>query len=613
MSDNPQSTTNNEGHPRRRSHLFNLSSGTGAKGDAFARVESVESISRKGINTLLHPMTILFPESKVTAILGPSGSGKTTLLNFLTGTVASNMKAKGIVNMTGQIGFVPQDDHLHGFYTCREYMMHYLRLTGMECSSEAEDLAMDLLSGLGLENHVDTVVGDVFRKGLSGGQKRRLSVALEALSRPETLFLDEPTSGLDSESAYHLIKFLVDYANVPGRRVILTIHQPNSFIWEMMENVVLLSEGKLMYQGPRVDMELFFASTGHPCRPHYNPADFYVSMVNSEFQMQSMDANRWEVAFQEWQKRMKPKETSELVDFNSSFVISGDEIDLAFLEQSSRGNIAQVALALTKRNMLNLWKNPGTFGTRVFMYVMLSLCIGAMFWDLGSNKTDSGITARVSLIFYCVAFFVFMSIAVVPFSMMERGIVEKEVRNGYYHPAVYLVSQAVASVFGTFLLALITSAITVSMTGLRDFGWYFLNMFLALNCAESIAYLISFIAPHYIVGIAVVAGLYGLFMIFQGFMLVPSDFPSWLAWTNDVSFHTYTWRTFMYKEFEGDITFDSIAYPTGMDVLEFYEIDNVNPTNDMLVLVLYAAIINILCMILLHVKHVMHRRRQVHS
>jgi len=135
-------------------------------------------------------MTILFPESKVTAILGPSGSGKTTLLNFLTGTVASNMKAKGIVNMTGQIGFVPQDDHLHGFYTCREYMMHYLRLTGMERSSEAEDLAMDLLSGLGLENHVDTVVGDVFRKGLSGGQKRRLSVALEALSRPETLFLD---------------------------------------------------------------------------------------------------------------------------------------------------------------------------------------------------------------------------------------------------------------------------------------------------------------------------------------------------------------------------------------------------------------------------------------
>lgn len=367
-----------------------------------------------------------------------------------------------------------------------------------------------------------------------------------------------------------------------------------------------------MYQGPRVDMEPFFASTGYPCRQNCNPADFYVSMVHSEFQMQSMSANEWEVAFQEWQKRAKPKESSELMDFNASFEVEGDEINLASLEKSSRGNSIDVTLALTKRNMLNLWKNPGTFGTRVFMYAMLSLCIGAMFWDLGSNKTDSGITARVSLIFYCVAFFVFMSIAVVPFSMMERGIVEKEVRNSYYHPAIYLVSQAVASVFGTFMLALLCSGITVSMTGLREFGWFFMNMFLALNCAESIAYLISFIVPHYIVGIAVVAGLYGLFMIFQGFMLVPSDFPGWLAWTNDVSFHTYTWRTFMYKEFGGDITFDSVAYPTGMDVLAFYEIDHVNPSNDMLVLILYAAIINIICMILLHVKHVMHKRRQVH-
>lgn len=425
-------------------------------------------------------------------------------------------------------------------------------------------------------------------------------------------YIIEPTSGLDSESAFQLIKFLVKYAKVPGRRVILTIHQPNSFIWEMLENIVLLSEGKLIYQGPRVDMEAFFTSTGNPCKPNYNPADFYVSMVNSEFQMHKMTVHDWEVAFQNWQKTVKPRETMELLEISSS---TFDDVEVAFAnpEKSSRGKISQVALSLTKRNLLNLWKNPGTFGTRVFMYVMLSLCIGAMFWDLGSNKTDSGITARVSLIFYCVAFFVFMSIAVVPFSMMERGIVEKEVRNGYYHPALYLISQAVASVFGTFVLALLTSAITVSMTGLREPLWYFLNMFLALNCAESIALLISFIVPHYIVGIAVVAGFYGLFMLFQGFMLVPSDFPDWLAWTNDVSFHTYTWRTFMYKEFAGDnVTFDSSSFPTGMDVLAFYEIDDVNPKKDMLVLVLYATIINAISMILLHVKHVLHRGRQVH-
>jgi ABC-type nitrate/sulfonate/bicarbonate transport system ATPase subunit len=165
----------------------------GTRGNAFARVESVQvvsSTSRKPNRVLLHPMTVLFPESKVTAIMGPSGSGKSTLLHFLTGSIQGNLKAKGEVNLEGQMGFVPQHDHLHGFYTCRTYMEHYTRLAGMKVNHENTQFAKELLAGLGMENHADTIVGDMFRKGLSGGQKRRLSVALESLSRPETLFLD---------------------------------------------------------------------------------------------------------------------------------------------------------------------------------------------------------------------------------------------------------------------------------------------------------------------------------------------------------------------------------------------------------------------------------------
>jgi ABC-type multidrug transport system, ATPase component len=165
----------------------------GTKGNAFAHVESVQVLSStrsKSSRVLLHPMTVLFPESKVTAIMGPSGSGKSTLLNFLTGSIQGNLKAKGEVNLAGQMGFVPQHDHLHGFYTCRTYMEHYTRLAGMKINDENTNFAKELLAGLGMDNHAGTIVGDMFRKGLSGGQKRRLSVALEALSRPETLFLD---------------------------------------------------------------------------------------------------------------------------------------------------------------------------------------------------------------------------------------------------------------------------------------------------------------------------------------------------------------------------------------------------------------------------------------
>lgn len=145
-------------------------------------------------------------------------------------------------------------------------------------------------------------MGDIFRRGLSGGQKRRLSIGLEALSNPKNLFLDEPTSGLDSESALAVLKFLKSYASGPGRRVILTIHQPSSFIWALIDRVVLLSKGNLVYQGARGKMENFFAYAGSPTPPHYNPSDHYLAVVNTEFSMCAKDPDEWHSFFLEWRQ-----------------------------------------------------------------------------------------------------------------------------------------------------------------------------------------------------------------------------------------------------------------------------------------------------------------------
>ena len=171
---------------------------------------------------LLNPMTLEFPEGCVTAILGPSGSGKSTLLNFITGSNAGNVVATGEVNIQGQNAFVPQDDRLHGFYTVTSYLKHYARLSGQTVSEHTDEKIEKLLSSLGLSNQKDTLVGDIFFRGLSGGQKRRLSVGLETFSCPKNLFLDEPTSGLDSESALWLLKYLKRYVQeASGRRVSL--------------------------------------------------------------------------------------------------------------------------------------------------------------------------------------------------------------------------------------------------------------------------------------------------------------------------------------------------------------------------------------------------------
>jgi ABC-type multidrug transport system ATPase subunit len=242
-------------------------------------------------------MRVEFPAGSLTAILGPSGSGKTTLLDFVTGNMSGGVKAKGEVSFDGTLAYVPQQDHLHGFYTPQSYMEHYARLSGQTVDEYTKANIDNMLGALGLSDCKDVRIGDIFLKGLSGGQKRRLSVALEANSSPKMFVLDEPTSGLDSESAYQLIKFLQTYSRGIGRRrVIITIHQPSSFLWELIDNVVLLSKGKLIYQGPRSGIESFFASNGHPTPPNYNPADHYVTVANDSFQsnkMETMSVEEW--------------------------------------------------------------------------------------------------------------------------------------------------------------------------------------------------------------------------------------------------------------------------------------------------------------------------------
>lgn len=572
----------------------------------------VANMNSKKEKNILNSMFVEFPEGQVTAILGPSGSGKTTLLDFITGSISGGAVATGMVNLPGKPAYVPQGDHLHGFYTCETYLSHYARLAGLDPNSEeVKSHIRDLLQSLGLTLQQTTRVGDIFLRGLSGGQKRRLSVALEALTSPSILFLDEPTSGLDSNSAMHLMKFLKQYClDVPGRRVILTIHQPSSLLWDQIDHIVLLSQGKLMYQGPRVDMERFFESHGAPTPPDYNPIDHYVDLVNADFVAMEKDGGDGKVTPDQWASFFSEWHSSSNNNSNSTSKDTKQFNENETNETINRGNCFTAIVELTRRYFKNLFLNPGILGTRLAMYIMLSILIGALFWDLGSLTTFTSIQSRVALLFYCVAFFIFMSVAVLPFTVMERDIVEKEVRNGYYHPLAYQTAQAIASIPGAALLALVTTLIITSMTGLREPMFYFLNMFLSLVCAEALAQLVSHIVPHFIIGIGLVAGLYGLFMLLQGFMLVPSEFPNWLSWSYHCAFHTYSWRSFMVSEFRDEVYPDAEmqGLGSGNDILELYEIDDVNRSNDMVSLVVYALIIHLFSFVVLQLRYMSSRK-----
>ncbi len=533
------------------------------------------------------------------------------------------------------MGFVPHEDHLHGFYTCRWYMTHYTCLVGLEDNFSNAKLCMDLLLELGMASHADTRVGDEFYSGLNRGQKRRLSVALEALSNPETLFCDEPTTGLDSESAFQIMRFLQSYASAPGRRVVVTLHEPSSFLWQYIDNVVLLSEGKLVYQGPRTEMGSFFALNDCPCPPRYNPADHYVASVSSGFQLNDKSADDWANAYHEWEKTGGiSSDIQHAVASTQNFPpspSSGKTLLLGSKDRlnsivttirpkpSSRANIARAMVELIRRYAWSMWMNPGLIGLRAVLYSASSLLLGILFWDLEGRDTYTSAQSRTSLFFYIVAFHIFLSLVSVPFAFYEKGRVEKEVRNGYYHPSAFHLVQLLISIAGVGFLALISTVIIIAMMTLQSPFVFFFNLLLTLLCAEGLNQLVTYLLPNFIIATGLLSGVYAIFALLQGFMIVPSEFPSWLAWSHYIAFHTYSWQSFMAAEFgdeyggQSDRLFstDGEFGMTGKDILEQYEIDHVRPTTNMIILGSYALAINLISLAILHIKHVSHKSHQV--
>lgn len=259
------------------------------------KVRITEKNTKTEERVILKGVSGMVKAGEMLAMLGPSGSGKTTLLSALGGRLrGGHNKLQGTVTynnepfsnpMKRRTGFVTQDDVLFPHLTVTETLVFtaLLRLPNTFTKQEKVLHAEAVISQLGLSKCKDSVVGGTLLvRGISGGERKRVSIGQEMLINPSLLFLDEPTSGLDSTTAHRIVSTLWELANA-GRTVVMTIHQPSSRLYYMFYKVLLLSEGCTLFFGKGCEAMQYFSSIGYAPTLGMNPSDFLLDLANGTF------------------------------------------------------------------------------------------------------------------------------------------------------------------------------------------------------------------------------------------------------------------------------------------------------------------------------------------
>ncbi|XLT53214.1 hypothetical protein HN873_045818 [Arachis hypogaea] len=529
---------------------------------------------------------------------GLTGYAKPGQLLAIMGRLSSNTRQTGEILINGHkqslaygtTAYVTQDDSLITSLTVREavYYSAQLQLPDSMSKAEKKERAEFTIREMGLQDAINTRIGGWGCKGISGGQKRRVSICIEILTRPRLLFLDEPTSGLDSAASYYVMKRIksLDHKDGIQRTIIASIHQPSAEVFQFFDNLCLLSAGKTVYFGPASDAIQFFASNGFPCPALQNPSDHMLKTINKDFDQEN------ELGPDDGGNGIIP--TEEVIrilvnSYNSSEMNQQVQAEVAMLSEtesicqdkkrSHAGFISQ-CIVLSKRSFINMFRDLGYYWIRLVAYMGMAICLGTVFYDI--RTTNNSIKDRGSFLTFVSTFMTFMSIGGFPSFVEDMKVFERERLNGHYGVCAFVIGNTFSGIPFVLLVSLIPGIIAYYLAGLQhgyEHVLYFLSVLLScVMLVESLMMIIAAIVPNYLLGIMTGSAIQGLMILLAGFFKLPSDIPRplWKYPLHYIAFHRYAFQGLFKNEFQGlKFGTKNNNVITGEEILrDTFEVDN---------------------------------------
>ncbi|KAI1101712.1 hypothetical protein F4804DRAFT_290537 [Jackrogersella minutella] len=336
---------------------------------------------------ILQNVTGSIERGALTAVMGGSGAGKSTFVNVLMGKITNTGGSVTINNVPGRIkkykkliGYVPQDDVVLPELTVYENILHSarIRLPSAWRTVDIKAHVNAVIDCLELTHVRDSLVGSVGKPVISGGQRKRVSIGMELAAAPMAIFLDEPTSGLDATAASSIMRTLKAIARL-GISVIVIIHQPRMEIFEMLDDLILLANGQIIYEGPEAGVRDFFQNVGFSFPAHSNFGDVVTDIVTGngrvykpvgDISKDSLIAN-WEQS----RNNATIKEKHASIRYSRTSIAENNSKHRELLRERGAPRWKQLWLCL-RRAMLQQWRTRSAFCFEMALASVAGLLLG---------------------------------------------------------------------------------------------------------------------------------------------------------------------------------------------------------------------------------------------
>ena len=563
-----------------------------------------EVLGRGKEKVILNNFEGVVKPGELLVVLGRPGSGCSTLLKTLMGETKGLKVDSGSVihydgipqnlmtkHFKGELGYNQEVDKHFPHLTVGETLTFASRVrtsqahaTDLSREERADHMARVMMAVFGLSHTYDTMVGNEYVRGVSGGERKRVSIAEMALARAPIAAWDNSTRGLDAATALEFTRALRMSSNLTGAAHLLAIYQASQAIYDEFDKAVVLYEGRQIYFGACENAKQYFLDMGYECPPRQTTGDFLTSVTNpAERRARPGFEDRvprtpedfekyWRgsAAYATLQAEIKEHEAAHPVGGSTlqEFYDSRKEMQSKHQRPKSPYTVSvpmQVKYC-TKRAYQRLWNDKASTMTAIIGQTIMALIIGSIFYNT-PNNTQS-FFQKGGVLFFAVLLNALMAVTEINKLYEQRPIVSKQASYAFYHPFAEAMAGVVSDIPVKFLISTSFNVILYFLAGLRrtpgQFFIFFLFNFVAIFTMSMIFRTIAATTKTEAQAQAVAGVLVLAIVIYTGYVIPSPLMHPWFKWIMYLNPIQYTFEALLVNELHGQ-TFDCSqlvpAYP----------------------------------------------------